>query len=40
MKLDDLDVAKLKYFPIDLRKISGAMSREVAEKTKISTLNH
>ena len=39
MKVDGLDVAKLKPFPIDFRKLSGAMSRDVAGKTKFNTLN-
>ena len=35
-KVDDLDVGKLKTFPVDLKKLSKAVENEVA-KTQIST---
>ena len=38
-KVDDLDVAKLKTVPIDLKKLRDVVSKEVVENTKFKKLN-
>ena len=38
-KVDDLDVAKLKTVPIDLKKLRDVLSKEVVENTKFKKLN-
>ena len=37
-KIDDLDVAKLKNVPVDLKKLSDVVDNEVAKNTEFSTL--
>ena len=37
--VDNLDVDKLKAVPVDLKKLSDAVDKQVAENTKVSTLN-
>ena len=37
-KVDDLDVAKLKKFPVDLKKLSDVVDNEVLKNTKFNTL--
>ena len=38
-KVDNLDVDKLKTAPIDLKKLSDVMSKEVVKNTKFNKLN-
>ena len=38
-RVDDLDVDKLKIVPIDLEKLSNAVSKEVVKKTVYNNLN-
>ena len=38
IKVDDLDVGKLKTVPLDLKKLSDVVDNEVIKKTKFSTL--
>ena len=37
-KIDDLDVAKLKNVPVDLKKLSDVVDNEVVKNTEFSTL--
>ena len=37
-KVDDLDIGKLKVFPVDLKKISDVVDNEVVKNTKFNTL--
>ena len=38
-KVDDLDVGKLKTVPIDLKKLSNVVSRDIFKGTKLNKLN-
>ena len=38
-KIDDLDVGKLKTAPVDLKKLSDLVSKEVVNNTKFNTVN-
>ena len=38
IKVDDLDVGKLKTVPVDLKKLSDVVSHEVVKNTKFNTL--
>ena len=38
-KVDDLDVGGLKTAPIDLKKLSDVVSKEVVENTEFNSLN-
>ena len=38
-KVDDLDVGKLKTVPIDLKKLSDVVDKEVVKKTVYNTIN-
>ena len=38
IKLDDLDVGKLKTVPIDLKKLSDVVANEVVKNAKFNTL--
>ena len=38
-EVDNLDVDKLKTAPIDLKKLSDVMSKEVVKNTKFNKLN-
>ena len=38
IKVDDLDIGKLKTVPVDLRKLSDAVADEVFKNTKFNTL--
>ena len=37
-KIDDLDVAKLKTVPVDLKKLGDVVDNEVVKNTKFNTL--
>ena len=37
-KVDDLDIGKLKVFPVDLKKISDVVDNEVVKNRKFKTL--
>ena len=37
-KVEDLDVAKLKTIPVDLKKLSDVVGNEVDKDTKLNTL--
>ena len=39
MKVDDLDVDNLKTVPVDLKKLSNVVSKEVVKKKKQLTSN-
>ena len=39
LKVDDLDVGKLKTVPIDLKKLSDVMDKKVVKNTKFNKLN-
>ena len=39
IKLDDLDVGKLKAVSVDLKKISDVMSKEIVKRTVYNKLN-
>ena len=38
-KIDNLDVGKLKAVPVDLKKLSDIVSKEVVKNTKFNTIN-
>ena len=38
-KVDDLDVSKLKTAPIDLKKLSDVVNREVIKDTEFNKIN-
>ena len=38
-KIDNLDVGKLKIAPVDLKKLSDLVSKEVVNNTKFNTVN-
>ena len=38
-KVDDLDVAKLKTVPVDLKKLCDVVNNEVVKNRKFNTLN-
>ena len=37
-KVDDLDVGKLKTFPVDLKKLSDVVDNDAVKNTKFNTL--
>ena len=39
IKVDDLDIGKLQTAPIDYKRLSDVMSKEIAKYTKYNTLN-
>ena len=38
-KVDDLDIDKLKTIPVDLKKVSDVVSKEVGKNVKLNKLN-
>ena len=39
IKVDDLDIGKFQTAPIDYKRLSDVMSKEIAKYTKYNTLN-